>query len=491
MRRVLLLLITVFLGVALPALPAAAVGPEEIIVEDTAGVLDQNTLLPALADIKFREPTTVAVYTYRGDPGAEYSDGDTVTNAETLRFARAEHPEWISPDGQKWADGMFIFTLDPEGRWIGTYFGEDRNLDREYAQDIRDEAASYFVDAQWTDGTIAAVAEAAKLINRPWYLNPAVIFLGVLVLAAAAGVWIAVILVRRSRLRKNRELIADAERSYASVSLDLDATELNARTIPEGSSYGAKVLEEHRTFRTRYNRATELGNQVRVFTDKDLRRRRSTKPIEEFAELAAALDGIDDVIADTNTLLNLAPGWPAAWDRQAAPLQAELDKLEGVFEAGKTGKDSATASALLAFRAGCRQRIQAAAAGLADGTTTPEAALDLLRDIGGELAGLPKDHSETVIALAAKDQAERDLMRKALEETRNHRRTYRDGYRPSILDTVYPNYIWTVSAFSAGVHSGNSSIDSARSAASSSSGASSGYGAGGGSFSGSGSSSRF
>ncbi len=490
MRRVLLLVLTTMFAVAAPALPAAAVGPDEIIIEDTAGVLDQNTLLPALEDIEFREPTTVAIYTFRGDADAQYSDGDVYLNAETLDFARTEHPEWISPDGQKWANGLFIFTLDPEGRWIGTYFGEDRKLDKETSQEIRDAAASHFVEAQWTDGTIAAVGKAAKLINRPWYLDPVVIFLGVAFLVAALAAWVTVLVVRRRRLETNRRLIADAERSYASVSLDLDATELNARTIPDDSSYGAKVLEEHRTFRTRYNRATELGNQVRSLTDKELRRRSSRKPVEEFAELSLTLDGIDDVIADTNTLLNLTPGWQAAWDRQTAPLQAELDKLEDLFTADKTGKDSATASALLAFRTECRHRLEAAAAGLADGTATPEAALDTIRDAGGELAGLLRNHSETVIARAAKNQSERELMRRALEETRSHRRTYRDGFRPGILDTAYPNYFWAVGAFSAGVRTGSSSIDSARSSASSS-GSSSGYGAGGGSFSGAGSSSRF
>ncbi|MFZ3417497.1 DUF5129 domain-containing protein [Arthrobacter sp. 3Tela_A] len=488
MRRVLLIILTAFLALAVPASPASAVEPVDIVVEDTAGVLDQNTLLPALEEIQFRDPTTVAIYTYRGDPNAEYEDGDTVMNEETLRFAREEHPEWISADGQKWADGLFIFTLDPEGRWIGTYFGEDRKVESSDAAQIQDAAKELFADAQWTDGTIAGVKEAAKLINRPWYQDPFVWFLGGAALLLAGGVWVAVVLVRRSRLKTNRELIAAGEKSYASVSMDLDATELNAHTIPETSRYGAKVLEEHRTFRTRYNMATELGNTVRSFTDKDLKRSSARKPVEEFAELAAALDGIDDVIADTNTLLNMGPGWQAAWDRQAVPLLEELDKLEDLFEKDKTG-GSATAAALLAFRTECVRRLKSAAAGLADGTVTPEAALDVIRDSGRELAELLKNHSETVIEKAAKDSSEKKLMREALENERTRTRRYRNGYRPGILDTAYPNYFWSVASFNAGVQTGTSKIESARSSASS--GSSTGYGASGGSFSGSGSSSRF
>ena len=363
MRRVLLIVLTTFLALTVPAAPASAVEPVDIVVEDTAGVLDQNTLLPALEEIQFRDPTTVAVYTYRGDPDAEYADGDTVMNAEVLRFAREEHPEWISADGQKWADGLFIFSLDPEGRWIGTYFGEDRKVESSDAAQIQDATKDLFRDAQWTDGTIAGVKEAAKLINRPWYQDPFVWFLGGAALVLAGGIWVTMVLVRRSRLKTNRELIAAGEKSYASVSMDLEATELNAHTIPETSRYGAKVLEEHRTFRTRYNMATELGNTVRAFTDKDLKRAKARRPVEEFAELAAALDGIDDVIADTNALLNMGPGWHAAWDRQSRPLLDELDKLEDLFEKDKTA-GSATAAALLAFRTQCRRRLQATAAGL-------------------------------------------------------------------------------------------------------------------------------
>ncbi|MBF4993189.1 DUF5129 domain-containing protein [Arthrobacter gandavensis] len=488
MRRILLTLLTALLAVAAPASAAIAVEPVDIVVDDNAGVLDRNTLLPALEQIQFRDPTTVAIYTYRGNPDFEYADDDTVMNEETLRYARAEHPEWISADGQKWADGLFLFTLDPDGRWIGTYFGEDRKVDSSQAQQIRDEAAELFRDAQWTDGTIAAVEEAAKLINRPWYLDPFAWFLGGAALLLAGGTWVAVVLVRRSRLKTNRALIAAGEKSYASVSMDLDATELNAHTIPDTSRYGAKVLEEHRTFRARYNRATELGNTVRAFTDKDLKRARARKPAEEFAELSAALDGIDDVIADTNTLLNMGPGWQAAWDRQSGPLLEELDKLEDLFEKDKTA-GTATAAALLAFRTECRRRMQAAAAGLADGSMSPESGLDVIHDCGRELAALLKNHSETVIEKAAKNSAEKKMMREALEDQRTRTPRYRNGYRPGILDTAYPKYFWSVASFNAGVQTGTSKIESARSSASS--GSSSGYGASGGSFSGSGSSSRF
>ena len=101
--------------------------------------------LPAVQAIEFYQPTKVAVYTYNG------SASDNL-NEEVLRFARAEHPEWISEDGQKWADGLFIFALDPVGRHVGTYMGEDRKVSPEQREDIQNASKELLRDAQWTDG---------------------------------------------------------------------------------------------------------------------------------------------------------------------------------------------------------------------------------------------------------------------------------------------------------------------------------------------------
>ncbi|WP_104055058.1 MULTISPECIES: DUF5129 domain-containing protein [unclassified Arthrobacter] len=255
MRRALTTLLLVLITLTGGAAAAAAVTPDEVIVEDTAGVLDSNTLLPALENIEFREPTTVAVYTYNGP--ADNEDG-TVLNAEVLRFAREEHPEWLSEDGQKWADGLFIFALDPTGRWTGTYYGEDRKISLDQQEDIRSETNELFAEANWTEGTIAAVEEAAKLINRPWYLSPGAIIGFIVAGVAAAGSVVTYVVVRRNRRTKNRKLLTEADASYSSVTRDLDATEVNANTIPDDSSYGSRVLEEYRTFMTRYNKATAL-----------------------------------------------------------------------------------------------------------------------------------------------------------------------------------------------------------------------------------------
>src|SRR6478736_10090917 len=211
---IMLVLAASLLGVAAPS---DAVSPSAVIVEDTAGVLDRNTLVPAVERIQFYEPTRVAVFTYNGK-------AEDNLNEQVLKFARSRHPEWISPDGQKWADGLFIFALDPVGRHVGTYMGEDRKVSLEQRSDIQDASKELFRDAQWTDGTVAGIRRGAELINQPWYRSSA--FLATVWAAAAAAVCgaAALLIVRwRTRVACLKEL-SRGNASYANVIMDPQVT---------------------------------------------------------------------------------------------------------------------------------------------------------------------------------------------------------------------------------------------------------------------------
>lgn len=475
----LLLLLVVFLPATAPT--AFAIAPASIIVEDRAGVLDRNTLVPALERIEFHEPTSVAVYTYNGNTGDNL-------NEEVLRFARTEHSEWISADGQKWADGLFIFALDPVGRHVGTYMGEDRKVSLEQRNDIQDAAKELLRDAQWTDGTIAGVRRGAQLINQPWYQSAAFIITAWVTAGTAAlglGAWGVVRAVTRSACRKE---IERGDRSFANVSMDLEVTELNAGTIPQASRYGSTVLEKHRTFLNRYNTASELSNRVHALSKRELSRRRSLKLARHYADASSELDALDDVIADSNALLNKAATWPTAWDRQLAPFRSDLAGLEQLLTKRHGQGDSPTAAALRSFRDQSPREIERWTAELSEGKIRPEKALDRLYEARTRLAVLLENHAETVIHSYAKTEREAELMRKEMEAAQgglNHKgqRTW----EPSILGTVYPSYqFFSVATFNAGLNTGVSSVSSARGG-----GSTTGYGSSGGSFSGSGSSSSF
>ncbi|MDQ0664093.1 putative membrane protein YgcG [Arthrobacter ulcerisalmonis] len=481
MRRIavnLFVLVAFLLGAAGPG---TAAPPAAVVVEDTAGVLDLNTLVPAVERIQFYEPTRVAVFTYNGK-------AEDNLNEEVLKFARVRHPEWISADGQKWADGLFIFALDPAGRHVGTYMGEDRKVSLEQRSDIQDASKELFRDAQWTDGTVAGIRRAAELINQPWYRSAAFLITawvtgGLAALGAAA--WLIVRAVTRAACRKQVER---GDRSYSNVSMDLDVTELNAGTIPESSRYGSQVLEKHRTFLSRYAAATELSNQVHALGKRSLSSRKNLKLARQFADSAAELDALDDVIADSNALLNRADTWPTAWDRQLAPFRKDLAGIEQLLAKRHGQGDSATATALRSFRDESLRDIERWTAELADGRITPEEALDRLYGARSRLSELLENHAETVIQGFARNEREARLMREQMDTAHgglDHRR--QRVYEPSILGTVYPSYqFFSVATFNSGINTGVSSVNSARGG-----GSTTGYGSSGGSFSGSGSSSGF
>jgi uncharacterized membrane protein YgcG len=459
-----------------------AVSPVAVVVEDRAGVLDRNALVSAVGRIEFYEPTTVAVYTYNGKT-------DDNLNEEVLRFARAAHPEWISPDGQKWANGLFIFALDPVGRHVGTYMGEDRKVSLDQRADIQDAAKELLRDAQWTDGTIAGIRRGAELINQPWYRSPAASItawgLGG-VLAAGAATWL---ILRATTRGASRREIERGDHNYSSVSTDLDVTELNASTIPSSSSYGSLVLEKHVTFLDHYNRVTELSQRVHAMKPADLSRRRNLKVVREYAAAARELDALDDVIADTNALLNRGSTWRTAWEHQLAPFRSDLEGLDQLLSKRHGQGDSDTAAALRSFKERSLQDLERWTADLAEGKLEPERALDRLRDARTQLSALLENHANTVIAGFSKDEREAQVMRTKMENARegvakNHRRP---NQQPNILGTVYPSYYFiSVPTFNSGLDSGISSVNASRGG-----GSTTGYGSSGGSFSGSGSSSGF
>ncbi|CAN7383149.1 DUF5129 domain-containing protein [Arthrobacter sp. LjRoot78] len=481
MRRLLAAVLLVLLGLLCGSAAALAEPPVEFVVEDRAGVLDRSRLVPAVEAIDFYEPTRVAVFTYRG------AAADNL-NEEVLRFARAEHPEWISTDGQKWADGLFIFALDPVGRHVGTYMGEDRKVSLEQREEIQNASKDLLRDAQWTDGTIAGIRRGAELINQPWYRSAAFLVTAWSAVAAAvlgAATWL---IVRwRTRVDSRREL-ARGDASYANVSMDLQVTELNAGTIPESSRYGSTVLEKHRTFLAKYNAATQLSNQAHALTPRAMGRRPNLKLVRNYADASAELDALDDVIADTNALLNRGSAWAPAWDRQLAPFRSDLAAIEQMLSKRHAEGDSATAAALRSLREQSQRDIERWSAELAEGTISPETALDRLRDARTHLTELLKNHADTVIAGFAKNEREAKMMREEMETAQaGTKAKHGRAYEPSILGTVYPSYyFFSVPAFNTGFSTGVGSVSTARGG-----GSTTGYGASGGSFSGSGSSSSF
>ncbi|WP_141762382.1 DUF5129 domain-containing protein, partial [Micrococcus sp. HMSC31B01] len=176
-------------GVTGAAAPQAhAVAWDQVELVDDAGVIDLAQLRRDLAGIEFREPTRVAVVTERG-PDLSALDDDRASqafNGRVLERARAEHPDWLSADGQKWADGLVIVALDPDNRLIGVYVGEDRMLSTDRLREVREAGHEAARAARWTDTVVEVTDAAAELIGRPWWQAPELWF-GAGIVGVAGG----------------------------------------------------------------------------------------------------------------------------------------------------------------------------------------------------------------------------------------------------------------------------------------------------------------
>ncbi|GLJ60894.1 hypothetical protein GCM10017576_10230 [Microbacterium barkeri] len=466
------------------AAQAVSVDDGDLVVEDTAGRLYLPQLEDALDEIDFYAPTTVAIYTYEGEASDEM-------NERVLAYARETHPEWITDDGQKWADGLFLLALDPEGRQVGTYFGEDRAVSLDDQAAIQDATKDAFRAGDWTGGVIDGVEAAAGIIERPWYASPAVIVTGWVGGGAAVGAWLIALGVRASRREKVAAALTRGGEHLTRVTMDLDTTELAARTLPSDSPYAQRLDQRFHDFWARYHRALEEQRRIEALTKKERSRADAVEAARRFADDTAEMDFVDDAIVHAAALLTKSHTWERAWAAQVDPVREDLAGITALVE-DPAAAELATAHALTAFRAEAEAELERLGAGLRAGSLEPGDALAALEALRARLSDLLADHSRALIAAFAQADSEREAMEAELERERQTNRA-RTG---SILDTVStPGQYWSPVAFSAGYSAGVTQVESDRSAASSSSfssgGSTTGYGSSGGSFSGSGSSSRF
>lgn len=455
-----------------------------LVVDDTAGILHLPTLEQGVDQLRFYEPTDVAVFTTNGGEAA--LTNDLALNTAVLKHARTERTEWLSTNGQKWADDLFIFAVDPEGRLVGTYFGENRKVDPDVQLDIQDAAKDDYRAASWTDGTVAGIAAGADRIEAPFMRTAGgVLVAGLLSLLTAigAGTWLG---VGAHRAGQCRELRAEGDRRMASVVGDLDTTELHARLIPEESRYGGRVLRRYDEYTRGVRELTDLGNDARAIPERDYDRRDARTRLTAYRDKALELDQLDDVIADTAAFLNRDRVWVEAWGRQEGPLREDLEQVDTLLETEvpKEARGLPEAQALREYATGALALLDQLRGQLEHEQVSPDDVLDELRTTRDGLTGKLDALAGAVAREVTKNGSEESLMRTAMLEKRSTRR--RDV---SIIGASYPDWSWyPVDSFRSGLAAGTTKVEQSRS--SSSSGGSSGY-SGGGSFSGAGSSSRF
>ena len=143
-----------------PTVPANELVTPSVEVHDETGSfepIDGRTLTDVLGGVAFARPVHLVILS------TDDLVDDNLDEA-TLKYARAGHKEWISPNGYKWADGYLILSVSPTHRKVGTYFGEDIAPVLSVQAEIQDAAKDDFRAGRWSEGMVAAATRAAAYI---------------------------------------------------------------------------------------------------------------------------------------------------------------------------------------------------------------------------------------------------------------------------------------------------------------------------------------
>ena len=291
-------------------------------VHDEAGILRTEPLAKKIQEMRFRQDLHVAVLTV---PGWDVTN----LNDSVLEYARSHASDtdvpWISTSNPNyWSDGLVILAVAPEARKVGCYFGEDVAVTLDQQAAIQDAAKDQYRRADWYGGTVSMAAKTADVVGRVGgggivmtYILPGI--------SALAGVtWLVYYLWRGVTARRRAR---EALRHYSQVAHDYRATERHAQRIPAEEPHGAQVMARYRWFRDEYEnltrswqdfgspRGTQWFGLSMLRRATDLRRR------------SAALDTLDDVVANTATFLNQDRGWEQSWYNEQGPLLEDLQAL--------------------------------------------------------------------------------------------------------------------------------------------------------------------
>lgn len=217
--------------------------------------------------------------------------------------------------------------------------------------------------------------EAADIIGNPNYENKTLsqVVRGIFVVLGVAwlcyGLWRGFAARRRAR---------EALGHYSQVTHDYATTELYASAILEDEPHGAQVMERYRWFRNEYEKAARDWKAfegvcgAKWFAMKTLKRAKSLK------ERFAALDSLDNVIANTATFLSMSSGWEQVWANEQGPVLEDLGSLDALCAKIDHADVALTTEETKGWVRTQHQKLSKLSYELETGQTKPSAALDEL-----------------------------------------------------------------------------------------------------------------
>jgi hypothetical protein len=304
-----------------PTVPANDLVAPSVEVHDETGnfgPVDGRPLTEALGDVKFTRPIHLVILS------TDDLVDDNLDEA-TLKYARAGHKEWISPNGYKWADGYLILSVSPTHRKVGTYFGEDIAPLLSVQAEIQDAAKDDFRAGRWSAGMVAAATKAATYIpneagqsikNRVVWPH----WMGWLVSLTGIGVLVRGRSLRRT-VRDSSERIAEAWSEMEQRRSEVDRA---FHSIVDAGQYSKGLTARYGCANQERKKVRERVSVLRSPGFFGSLSAGAASEREELLEDIELLSAADDAIFAARDFFALAPRWRDLWDNEVGPVFEDL-----------------------------------------------------------------------------------------------------------------------------------------------------------------------
>ena len=304
-----------------PTVPANDLVAPSIEVHDETGSfepVDGRPLTEALGDVKFTRPIRLVILS------TDDLVDDNLDEA-TLKYARARHQEWISPNGYKWADGYLILSVSPTHRKVGTYFGEDIAPLLSVQAEIQDAAKDDFRAGRWSQGMVAAATKAAANIpNEAGYsIKNRVVWphwTGWLVSLTGIGVLLRGRSLRRT-VKESSEHIVEAWKEMEQRRPEVDRA---FHSIVDAGQYSKGLTARYGCANQERKKVRERVSVLRSPGFFGSLSAGAASEREELLEDIELLSAADDAIFAARDFFALAPRWRDLWDNEVGPVFEDL-----------------------------------------------------------------------------------------------------------------------------------------------------------------------
>ena len=304
-----------------PTVPASELVAPSVEVHDETGSfgpVDGRPLTEALGDVTFTRPIHLVILS------TDDLVDDNLDEA-TLKYARAGHQEWISPNGYKWADGYLILSVSPTHRKVGTYFGEDIAPLLSVQEEIQDAAKDDFRAGRWSTGMVAAATKAAANIpNEAGYsIKNRVVWphwTGWLISLTGIGVLLRGRSLRRT-VRDSSERIAEAWKDMEGRRSEVDRA---FHSIVDAGQYSKGLTVRYGCANQERKKVRERVSVLRSPGFFGSLSAGAASEREELLEDIELLSAADDAIFAARDFFALAPGWRHLWDNEVGPVFEDL-----------------------------------------------------------------------------------------------------------------------------------------------------------------------